>query len=399
MTRTAQPLPRRCRTPGKLRDGVAPVWARYTDLVVERGEGSWLTTIDGQRYLDYTSGIGVTNTGHAHPKVAAAIADQAAKVIHAQQNIVYHKPGLELHERLPRFFPAPADGESGRPLPVQLRCGGGGGRGQAGQDATRRPLSWPSAAASTAARTAPWRSPAPASSTAAITSRFWAASTSCPSRIRCGLGAAPAAVAHSLAAIDELFATMVYPDDVAAFLVEPILGEGGYVIPADGFLPALRELADQHGILLITDEIQTGLRPHRPLLCVRVERYAAGHRGHGQGHRVRAATVGHHGPPLAARPVPRRAHGGTYGGNAVACAAALATLDVIEEEGLVANAERQGERLLAGPLRRGRRRQRRRGARPRPDGRDRVRRAGHAPPRRTWPRASCTRRSSASCCC
>ena len=82
-----------------------PVWARYTDLVVERGEGSWIETIDGERYLDYTCGIGVTNTGHAHPRVSAAIAEQAGKIIHAQQNILYHQPGLELHERLPRTFP------------------------------------------------------------------------------------------------------------------------------------------------------------------------------------------------------------------------------------------------------------------------------------------------------
>ena len=90
-----------------LRDGVPSVWARYTDLVVERGEGSWLETIDGDRYLDYTCGIGVMNTGHAHPKVAAAIAAQATRGIHGQQNIVYHQPGLELHERLPRRFPNP----------------------------------------------------------------------------------------------------------------------------------------------------------------------------------------------------------------------------------------------------------------------------------------------------
>ena len=83
-----------------LRDGVPRVWARYTNLVVERGSGSWIETIDGERYLDYTSGIGVTSTGHAHPRVSAAIADQASRLIHGQQNIVYHKPGLELHERL-----------------------------------------------------------------------------------------------------------------------------------------------------------------------------------------------------------------------------------------------------------------------------------------------------------
>ncbi|HEX2141529.1 MAG TPA: aminotransferase class III-fold pyridoxal phosphate-dependent enzyme, partial [Candidatus Limnocylindria bacterium] len=93
------------------RDRVPSVWARYTDLVVERGEGSWIETVDGERYLDYTSGIGVTNTGHAHPRVAAAIAHQAARIIHAQQNILYHKAGLDLHERLPRTMPGLADGE------------------------------------------------------------------------------------------------------------------------------------------------------------------------------------------------------------------------------------------------------------------------------------------------
>jgi 4-aminobutyrate aminotransferase len=85
-----------------LREGVAPVWARYTDLVVERASGSWLETPSGDRYLDYTCGIGVTNTGHAHPRVVAAIAEQAARGIHLQQNVVYHQPGLELPRRLPR---------------------------------------------------------------------------------------------------------------------------------------------------------------------------------------------------------------------------------------------------------------------------------------------------------
>src|SRR5687768_6361500 len=97
----------------ELTDGVAPVWARYTDLVVERGQGSWLETVDGERYLDYTSGIGVVNTGHAHPRVAAAIAEQATKLLHGQQNIVYHKPGLQLHDRLPRYFPGQLDEDVG----------------------------------------------------------------------------------------------------------------------------------------------------------------------------------------------------------------------------------------------------------------------------------------------
>ena len=141
---------------------------------------------------------------------------------------------------------------------------------------------------------------------------------------------------------------MAYPDDVAAFIVEPILGEGGYVIPPDAFLPALRELADQHGILLIADEIQTGYG--------RTGRFFASEWTGAMPDIVVMAKGIASGLPLsgimARRSLidrfPPSAHGGTYGGNVVACAAALATLDVIESEGLVANAERQGERLLAG---------------------------------------------------
>jgi 4-aminobutyrate aminotransferase len=157
-----------------------------------------------------------------------------------------------------------------------------------------------------------------------------------------------AALAHSLAALDELLATVVYPDDVAAFVVEPILGEGGYVVPPDGFLPALREVADRHGILLIADEVQTGFGrtgrmwatewyDARPDIVVMAKGIASGMPL--SGILARRELLGRFGPG---------AHGGTYGGNAVACAAALATLDVIAAEGLLDNARRQGERLLAG---------------------------------------------------
>src|SRR2546423_14363619 len=84
---------------------VPAVWSRITNLVIDHGEGSWLTTTDGERYLDYSSGIGVTNTGHAHPRVVAAIQEQAAKLLHGQQNIVYHEPGLRLYDRLARLLP------------------------------------------------------------------------------------------------------------------------------------------------------------------------------------------------------------------------------------------------------------------------------------------------------
>ena len=107
---------------------VPPVWGRITNLDVDRGEGSWLITRDGERYLDYSSGIGVTNTGHAHPRVVAAVQAQAAKLLHGQQNILYHEPGLRLYDRLR----SAAAGRAVAGVPVELRRGGGRGLGQAG---------------------------------------------------------------------------------------------------------------------------------------------------------------------------------------------------------------------------------------------------------------------------
>lgn len=334
-----------------LRDGVPPVWARYTDLVVERGIGSWIETIDGERYLDYTCGIGVTNTGHAHPRVAAAIAEQAGKIIHAQQNILYHKPGLELHERLPRSFPGLRDGEQ-----AGLFLSNSGAEAieasvKLAKYATRRPgiIAFRGGFHGRTHGTM-------ALTSSAIKNRGHFEPllggvhfAPYPYVLRNPTGQdADAAVAHSLAGIEEIFATLIFPDDVAGFLVEPILGEGGYVVPPDDFLPALRKVADQHGILLIADEVQSGMGrtgrmwatdwyDARPDIVVVAKGIASGMPL--SGIMARRQLLDRFGPG---------SHGGTYGGNAVACAAAVATLDVIESEGLLANATRQGERLLAG---------------------------------------------------
>lgn len=332
-----------------LTDGVPATWARYTDLIIERGEGSWLVTDDGERYLDYTSGIGVTNTGHAHPRVAAAIAEQSAKLIHGQQNIVYHKPGLELHERLPRYFP----GDAGEDVGLFLSNSGAEAVEAAvklAKIATRRPVvvafhggfhGRTHAAMALTSSSVKYRGhyePLPGG----------VHHVPFPDPLRIGGGDGQRALGITMRELDRLFATMVYPDDVAAFIVEPILGEGGYVIPPDGFLPALRAEADRHGILLIADEIQTGYG--------RTGRFFASEWTGAVPDIVVMAKGIASGLPLsgimARRSLidrfPPSAHGGTYGGNVVASAAALATLDVIESEGLVANAQRQGDRLLTG---------------------------------------------------
>ncbi len=330
------------------RSVVPPVWSRITNLVVDHGEGSWLVTPEGDRYLDYTSGIGVTNTGHAHPRVVAAVQAQAAKLLHGQQNIVYHEPGLRLHERLAHLLPGGpwgaflsnsgaeaveaavklARSTTGRPAIIGFRYGFHGRTGQA--------------MALTAAKDV-YRGafePLPGSV-------YHAAYPYCY-RAAGGAHDPSACTCDWEAQLDLLFHQLVYPDKVAAIIVEPVIGEGGYIVPPPTFLPRLREITRQHGILLIADEVQTGFGRTGELFAVRhwdVEPDVV----------VMAKGIAS-GLPLsgliAKREIldrfPPGSHGGTFGGNVVACAAALATLDVIEDEGLVANARERGRQFLDG---------------------------------------------------
>src|SRR5262245_61150355 len=335
------------------RSVVPAVWARYTDLVIDHGEGSWLVTTDGERYLDYTSGIGVTNTGHAHPVVAAAVAAQAAKLLHGQQNIVYHQPGLRLHARLAELAPAPDWGAflansgaeaveaavklarvaTGRPVVIAFR-GGFHGR-------TAQAMSLTSSRVTIRGDFEPLPG-----------SVYHAAYPYC---FRAPGGPHPieACTCDWEAQLDALFAQLVDPKHVAAFIVEPVIGEGGYMVPPPDFLPRLREIASQHGALLIADEVQTGFGRTGKF-------WAVEHWGVVPDILVMAKGIAS-GVPLSGILAPRDtlatwvpgAHGGTYGGNVVACAAANATLDVIRDQNLVANAAERGRQLLDGlrPLR------------------------------------------------
>ena len=335
-------------TPLPDRSVVPPVWGRITNLVVDHGEGSWLVTPDGERYLDYTSGIGVTNTGHAHPRVVAAVQAQAAKLLHGQQNIVYHEPGLRLYDRLAHLLPGGpwsaflsnsgaeaveaavklARVATGRPVIIGFRYAFHGRIGNAmaltaAKDVYRGAVEPLPGSIDHTAYPYCYRAPGGAHDPAACTCD-WEEQ------------------------LDLLFHQMVYPDKVAAIIVEPVIGEGGYLVPPPGFLPRLREITSRHGILLIADEVQTGFARTGELFAVRhwdVEPDVL----------VMAKGIAS-GLPLsgiiARRDLMERfapgSHGGTYGGNVVACAAALATLDVIEDEGLVQNARERGAQLLAG---------------------------------------------------
>ena len=337
---SAQPLPDRSVVP--------PVWGRITNLIVDHGEGSWLTTVDGDRYLDYTAGIGVVNTGHAHPRVVAAIQAQAAKLLHGQQNIVYHEPGLRLYDRLSKLLPGEGWGAflsnsgaeaieaavklarvaTGRPAIIAFRYGFHGRTGQA--------------MALTAAKDV-YRGafePLPGS--------VYHADYPYCYRAAGGPHDPAACTCDWEERLDLLFHQLVYPEQVAAIVVEPVIGEGGYLVPPPSFLPRLREITRRHGILLVADEVQTGFGRTGELFAVQ-------HWGVEPDVVVVAKGIAS-GLPLSGLiakralldKLPPGSHGGTYGGNVVACAAALASLDVIEEEGLVANARERGRQFLDG---------------------------------------------------
>jgi len=327
---------------------VPGVWGRITNIDVERGEGAWLITRDGRRILDYSSGIGVANTGHAHPRVVAAIQAQAAKLLHGQQNIVYHEPGLRLHERLQRVLPGGPWGAflsnsgaeaveaavklarvaTGRPVVVAFRGGYHGRTAQTMALTTAKNI---------------YRGefePLPGS----------VYHTPFPYCFRAVGGAHPitACTCDWEEQLDLLFHQVIYPERVAAIIVEPVLGEGGYIVPPATFLPRLREITRQHGILLIADEVQTGFGRTGEMFAVEHGRVEPDilvmAKGIASGLPLSGLLAR---PELLARWTPG-SHGGTYGGNVVSCAAANATLDVIADEGLVANAAVRGRQLLDG---------------------------------------------------
>ncbi len=327
---------------------VPPVWGRVFSLEVERGEGSWLVTRGGERYLDYTSGIGVTNTGHAHPRVVRAVQEQAARLLHGQQNIVYHEPGLRLYERLRHVLP-------GGPWQAFLSNSGA----EAVEAAVKLTRVSTGRAAVIAFRYSFHGRTAQTMALTASKDVYRAAFEPLPGSVyhtaypycyRTPGGAHdPAACTCDWEAqLDLLFHQFIYPERVAAVIIEPVIGEGGYIVPPPGFLPRLREITREHGILLVADEVQTGFGRTGELFAVR-------HWDVEPDILVMAKGIAS-GLPLSgiiARSDVMAAfapssHGGTFGGNAVSCAAALATLDVIEEEGLVANARERGAQFLAG---------------------------------------------------
>ncbi|ONM47813.1 aspartate aminotransferase family protein [Nocardia donostiensis] len=324
---------------------LSPVLKQATPVTVDHGSGCYLYGTDGRRYLDFTAGIGVTSTGHCHPQVVAAAQAQVATLIHGQYTTVMHKPLLELTEQLGSVLP---DG-----LDTLFFANSGSEAVEAALRLARQATGRPNVIVFHGGFHG--RTVAAASMTTSGT-RFSAGF----SPLMSGVHVAPFPTAYrygwteeeatefALRELDYIFATLTSPAETAAFIVEPVLGEGGYIPGNRTFFRGLRERADEHGILLVVDEIQTGF----------------GRTGKFFGHqhfdiRPDVITIGKglaSGFPLSGIATSRElmakvwpgSQGGTYGGNAVACAAAIATLQVIESENLVQNAAERGTQLLAG---------------------------------------------------
>ena len=324
---------------------LAPVWSKLTPLTVVRGEGAYVFDTEGTRYLDATSGIAVTSTGHSHPRVARAIAEQAQEFIHAQVNIYTHHRLQELADRLESVTPAGIDtffysnsGAEATEAAVKLArqytkrtniiVFQGSFHGRTAQ-----------AMAMTTSRTG-YRAgyqPLPAG---VFVSLF-------PGFPRAG-GADGTSIGEAIDYLDYLLAAQTAPSETAAMVIEPVLGEGGYLPAPTEFLEAIRERCTQHGILFVADEVQTGFgRTGRmfavehagvsPDILVMAKGIASGFPFSAIGSSydiMKEWTVG--------------SHGGTYGANPIGVAAAIATLDVIQEEGLVENAAQRGAQLADG---------------------------------------------------
>lgn len=324
-------------------DVVSSSYTRDYPLVAERGEGSWIIDPDGNEFLDVTAGIAVCATGHSHPEIVATITEQAGKLIHMSGTDFYYAPQTDLAAALSHRVPV-----KGGPARAHFS-----NSGAEANEAAMKLARWSTKRANfiSFANSFHGRTYGAMSLTASKVRQRenfgpflpGVHHTIYPDPYR--MGGAERATRICLEHLDEMFATVLPPREVAAIFVEPIQGEGGYVIPPDAFLVALRKLCDDHGILLVFDEVQSGMGRTGKL-------WACEHSGVKPDILTSAKGIAS-GMPLGATFASRElmswppgAHASTFGGNPISCAAALKTLEILDRE-LIANAASVGEVLIA----------------------------------------------------
>lgn len=324
---------------------MSPVWTRIFPIEAERAEGSYIYATDGRKYLDFTCGIGVANTGHCHPKVVEAIRAQAGLFLHAQANIVVHQPMLQLiaelqqivHPSIDAFFFSNSGAEALEGAVKLARAATGRTNVIVFQGSFHGRTAGTMALTTSKTIYRAGFQPLPAG---VFVAPF-------PYAFRLGMTEARVA-SWALGQLEELLLSQTAPKETAAILIEPVLGEGGYVVPPVAFLRGLRELADKYGILLIFDEVQSGFG--------RTGKWFAQEHFDVVPDIMTVAKGIASGLPLSGvfsrldlmRKWETGSHGGTYGGNPVACAAGVATIRAIREEKMLENARLRGDQLSVG---------------------------------------------------
>jgi 4-aminobutyrate aminotransferase len=308
-------------------DAMAGVLPGYFPVVADRGDGSWIVDVDGRRHLDLGCGIGVTNVGHCHPLVVAAIEQQARRLLHTSV-VTRHEPAIELAERIGALTPFFEQ-------PKVFFCNSGAEAVDGALKLSRRVTGRGGVIAFTGA----------------FHGRTLAATTLTTTKPKYREGYEPllpqvfhAPYGGGLDALDALLGA--HGETIGCMIVEPVLGEGGYVVPPVEWLVGLRERCTDHGVVLVFDEVQCGIgRTGRP--------FAAETFGVAPDVLLFAKAIAS-GLPLGGIVAgaalmdrwPKGTHGSTFGGNPVACAAALATLDVLERGGCYERARIVGDRML-----------------------------------------------------
>ncbi|HEY1016671.1 MAG TPA: acetyl ornithine aminotransferase family protein [Herpetosiphonaceae bacterium] len=321
---------------------MAPCSGRVYPFVMERGQGCEVWDVDGNRYLDFNAGIAVVSTGHSHPRIVQAIQDQAAKFIHMAGTDFYNEPMVKAAEKLTSVMPGDGEwqvffsnsGTEAVEAAIKLARYHTKRQNIIGFYSSFHGRSYGSLSI-TASK--PYQRKGFFPLMPGVFHAFY------PNPFRPPWDVDENRVAeYALDFIEKtLFTTTTPPEDVAAIIAEPIQGEGGYVIPAPGFWQGLRELCDRHGILLIADEVQSGVGRTGKMWAIEHENVVpdivTSAKGIGSGIPV-GAMIARKEVASVWKP---GAHGNTYGGNALAMRAVYETLSLVEE-GLMANAATVG---------------------------------------------------------
>jgi 4-aminobutyrate aminotransferase len=324
---------------------VAGTIYRYTDIAFERGEGVYLYDYEGRKYLDFVAGIATMNVGHCHPDVVEAIRDQTRKLIHGASHVGYMKPYVDMLEALKAV--APGELKSGKGILVNSGSEAVETGVKLARYVTNRPMmiaftdsfhGRSMGALSLTASSPLYRERLPSLLNGVYHVPY-------PYCYRCPLlhESPDTCKLACLNLVEKALQTVVPPQDFAGIIVEPIAGEGGYIVPPDGFLAGLRQICDRHGALLIADEVQSGLGRTGKMFAVE-------HWNVVPDIICMAKALGG-GLPLGAILVkkdlidawPPAAHGTTFGGNPLACRAGVTSLKITQEENLMDHAIQMGD--------------------------------------------------------